>query len=130
VILLDTHAWLWWVSEPSRLSARAREAIEGDTRVGVSTVSVWEVATLHRRGRITLDRDVRDWVARSVSDGRIDSFWPPTVDVALVAAGLDGASFPGDPADRLIFATARVAGGRLVTRDERILSFSADDTIW
>ncbi len=130
MILLDTHAWLWWASDPDRLSGTARAAISQEPRVGVSTVSVWEVATLHRRGRISLDRDIRDWVARSLSAKRIDAFWPPTVEVALVAAGLDGRDFPGDPADRLIFATARVAGGRLVTRDERIRAFDPEHTIW
>jgi PIN domain nuclease of toxin-antitoxin system len=130
LILLDTHAWLWWSSEPERLSASARAEIAAERRVGVSTISVWEVATLQRRGRIELDRDLRDWVARSVSEGRVHEFWPPTVDVALAAAALDGEAFPGDPADRLIFATARVAGGRLVTKDERIRAFAPSETIW
>jgi PIN domain nuclease of toxin-antitoxin system len=130
LILLDTHAWLWWVSDPDRLSEPARTAIAADERVGVSTISVLEVATLHRRGRIELDRDVRDWVARSVTEGYVHAFWPATVEVALAAASLDGEAFPGDPADRMIFATARIADGRLVTMDRRIRTFAPEQTVW
>jgi PIN domain nuclease of toxin-antitoxin system len=130
VIVLDTHAWLWWVSDPDRLSATARAEIAAEQTVGVSTISVWEVATLHRRGRIELDRGLPEWVSRSLAERRIEAFLPPTLEIALTAAALDADAFPGDPADRLIFATAHAGRGRLVTKDRRIRTFAPSETVW
>jgi PIN domain nuclease of toxin-antitoxin system len=129
VIVLDTHAWLWWLADPSRLSPLARDTIAGAPAIGVSTLSPWEVATLVRRGRISLDRDVRDWVRRALAEDRVESI-APDADVALAAAQLDGAAFPGDPADRFIFATAKALDAVLVTRDERLRAFAPDTTVW
>jgi PIN domain nuclease of toxin-antitoxin system len=130
VILLDTHAWLWWVSDPDRLSEPARSAVAAEASIAVSTISVFEVATLHRRGRIELDRDVRDWVSRSTTEGYVHSFLPPTVEVATVAASIEGDTFPGDPADRLIFATAMLAGATLVTKDSDMRAYAPTQTLW
>ena len=127
--MLDTHAWLWWLADPDRLSSLARETIAEAPTIGVSTVSVWELATLVRRGRITLDRDVRDWVMRALSEERVEAI-APGVDIAIAAARLDGRAFPGDPADRFIFATARALEGQLITRDERMRAFAPEGTIW
>jgi PIN domain nuclease of toxin-antitoxin system len=129
VIVLDTHAWLWWVATPDRLSAAARDALADAPAVGVSTLSVFELATLVRRRRISLDRDVRDWVRRALSDQRVEAI-APGPDVALAAARLDGDGFPGDPADRMIFATAKALDAPLLTGDRRIRSFAPAVTIW
>ena len=58
MILLDTHAWIWWRADPGRLSAPAAALIATTDRIGLSAISVWELAMLVRRGRISLDRDV------------------------------------------------------------------------
>jgi PIN domain nuclease of toxin-antitoxin system len=129
VIVLDTHVWLWWLADPDRLSSPARETIAEAPTIGLSTISVWELATLVRRGRITLDRDVRDWVMRSLSEDRLEAI-APGLDIAIAAARLDCRAFPGDPADRLIFATARTLDAQLITRDERIRAFAPDTTLW
>jgi PIN domain nuclease of toxin-antitoxin system len=129
VIVLDTHAWLWWLSDPARLPPKVREALADSTAVGVSTLSVWELATLVRRRRIELDRDIRDWIGRAFSDDRVSAIAPST-SVALAAAQLDAGAFPGDPADRLIFATARTLEAPLVTRDEHIRRFAPAETLW
>ena len=83
---------------------------------------------LVRRRRISLDRDVARWVRHALADARIGVL-APGADVALAAALLDD-SFPGDPADRLIYAAARHAGARLVTRDARIAQFDPDRVVW
>ena len=129
MIVLDTHAWLWWLSDPDRLSPLARDAVAQASTVGVSTLSAWEVATLVRRERISLDRDVRDWVRRALSEERVEAI-APDADVAIAAALLDGSSFPGDPADRFIFATAQALDAPLVTRDARLRAFAPDVTVW
>ncbi|MHB8533782.1 MAG: type II toxin-antitoxin system VapC family toxin [Solirubrobacteraceae bacterium] len=129
VILLDTHAWLWWVAAPDRLSPSARQTLADASTVGISTFSVFELATLVRRKRISLDRDLRDWVRRALSEERVEAI-APGPEIALAAAQLDRDEFPGDPADRLIFATARTLEAPLLTRDRRIRAFAPDATVW
>ena len=129
MIVIDTHVWLWWMSSPERLSDDAREAIAAAPAIGVSTISAWEVAMLAARGRISLDRDARDWVRRAFAEHRVEPL-APSVDVALDAGALDERAFPGDPADRFIYATARSVEAPLVTRDARIRAFAPSATIW
>lgn len=129
MIVLDTHAWLWWLADPDRLSEKARETIGRAPEIAISTVSIWELATLVRRGRLELDRPVGDWVARALSDARSKAL-PPNAEIALGAAELDERSFPGDPADRLIFASAQALKAPLVTRDAAMRAFDASTTVW
>jgi PIN domain nuclease of toxin-antitoxin system len=128
VIVLDTHVWLWWQSDPGRLSAAAREAIDGADEIMVSAISAWEVAMLAARGRIALDRPAARWVRAALdADPRVDEA-PLTAAIAVRAAALDG--LPGDPADRFIYATARDRGASLVTRDEALRRHDPARTIW
>jgi PIN domain nuclease of toxin-antitoxin system len=129
VIVLDTHAWLWWLTTPERLSDAAGEAIEQTTSVGVSTSSAWEVAMLVTRGRISLDRDVSLWIGQAFAGERVEPL-APSAAVAVSAGLLDRRDFPGDPIDRLIYATARSIGATLVTRDEAIREFDPGSTLW
>lgn len=129
MIVLDTHVWLWWLAEPSKLSPAARQAIDEAETVGVSAVSAWEVAMLVEKGRISLDRDVAVWVRQAFAHARVDQ--PRlTGEVAVAAARLDRAGFPGDPADRFIYATAQAHRAPLVTRDEAIRRFDPRTTVW
>jgi PIN domain nuclease of toxin-antitoxin system len=129
VIVLDTHAWLWWLTTPERLSDIAGEAIERTTSIGVSTLSAWEVAMLVTRGRISLDRDVGLWIGQAFAGERVEPL-APSAEVAVAAGLLDRRNFPGDPIDRLIYATARSIDAILVTRDEAIREFDPSSTLW
>lgn len=129
MIVLDTHAWLWWMAEPERLSEPARTAIDQASSIGVSTLSAWEVAMLTVRGRIALDRDVGLWVKQALADTNVAPL-PPSAEIAVAAGLLDAKNFPGDPIDRLIYATAQAARARLVTRDSAIGAFDPESTIW
>ncbi len=129
MIVLDTHAWLWWVAEPHRLSQSAREAIDHADGLGIATISCWEVAMLAEAGRIELDRAVEMWVEQSLADVRTQPL-PLTSAVAIRAALLGREGFGGDPADRIIYATARTAGARLVTRDRALRAFDPRGTVW
>lgn len=129
MIVLDTHVWLWWLAEPTKLSRAARQAIDDAETIGVCTVSALELATLVRRRRISLDRDVAAWVRQALAPARVTpQLLPP--EVAVAAGLLDGDDFPGDPADRLIYATARAHRAPLVTRDEKLRRFDARNTVW
>jgi PIN domain nuclease of toxin-antitoxin system len=129
VIVLDTHVWLWWLAQPDRLSSTAREAIDAADRIGICTLSAWEIAMLALRGRIALDRDIRIWVRQALAAPRVEPL-PPTADVAVAAALLAPESFPGDPVDRIVYATAHAARARLVTRDRAIHAFDRDIALW
>lgn len=129
MIVLDTHVWLWWLAQPEKLSRAARRAIDEAETIAVSTISAWEVATLVRRGRIALDRDVGTWVRQALAPARVSAA-PPTAEIAVAAGLLDGEGFPGDPADRLIYATARASRASLVTRDQALRRFDQHGTVW
>ena len=131
MIVLDTHALVWWVSGDRRLSAAAGRAIRNAARaraVFASAISVMEVATAVRRGRLILNVPVEQWLADLRSLPELQ-FEPVTAEIAALAGSLDG-DMHGDPADRIIAATARALGVRLVTADERLRGLADLPTVW
>jgi PIN domain nuclease of toxin-antitoxin system len=127
VIVLDTHAWIWLVSDPDQLGSAARKAIASDRSRGIAAISCWEVAMLAARGRIELDRDPVRWMDDAMAAEDIELL-PLTPAVAVASAQLG--RFHGDPADRLIVATALTHGAALVTKDERIRKIDLVKTVW
>ncbi len=129
MIVLDTHAWLWWTVDPDRLSSPAQEAIDRAGSLGVPAICGFEVATLHARKRIELLRSPRDWVRLALAHPRVDEL-PITSEIAVHAGGLDRSRFPGDPGDRLIYSTALGAGAVLVSADRAMRAFDPARVIW
>ncbi|MBI3403589.1 MAG: type II toxin-antitoxin system VapC family toxin [Acidobacteria bacterium] len=125
--VLDTHAWIWWVSDASRLGRKARTRIDAAERIGVAAVSCFEVAAAVAKGRISLDRAPLDWLRQALAMPRVELL-PLTPAVAVKATQLG--SFHGDPADRLIVATTMLESGTLVTRDRRLRDYGALETVW
>lgn len=122
MILLDTHVLLWSRLALPHIGPACRRLLEQGLREGslaASAFSFWEIAMLHEKGRIELGYDKRAWRTRLLEDGLVEI--PGDGDIAIRANELAG--FHGDPADRLIVATA-LGGHTLVTADERILSWS------
>lgn len=129
--LLDTHAWVWLVAEPKRLSARARRHLDSEMRGGpllVSSISVWEVAMLSARGRLALTIGVEDWITHCEALPFL-SFVPVGNRIALESVRLPAFPSP-DPADRIIVATALGVGAAIVTADRHIQSYSRIRTVW
>lgn len=132
MILLDTHILVWWVDgEKQKLSRKARQALEQHGKrdeLLVSSISFFEIATLERRGRLGFKIPVAQWLAhvRKLPEYRVE---PLTDDVAE-RAGQFGDSFPGDPSDRLIAATALLRAVPLVTYDEKLRAVEFLPTIW
>lgn len=131
MIVLDTHAWLWWLHEPRRLPPRVRQALckaEKEEGIAVSVISVWEVATKCALGKLTLPMPVEKWfeLARTYRGIVIE---PVTAEDALVSACLPG-DFHKDPADRIIVALARRLRAPLVTSDNLILAYPHVTTLW
>ena len=115
-LLLDSHALQWWSAEPDRLSPPALAAIEAADELAVASISWFELAWLAEHQRIVLSLPVRTWLAQLAELVRTLVISPA---VAGTAAALP-ATFPGDPADRLIYASALEHGLQLVTKDQRL----------
>lgn len=131
MIVLDTHAWVWWVNGTPSLSPRARRSIGVASRaaaVYVSSISVWEVAQLVSNGRLELEINVESWVARSEAMPFLH-FVPVDNSIFMKSVHLPG-EFHKDPADRIIVATSTALGFPLVTRDRRILRYPHVQTLW
>lgn len=128
MIVLDTHAWIWRVSDSDRLSHRARKAIDTDGHLAIAAISCWEFAMLVEKGRISVDRNPVDWMEQSFKEFKIELL-PLTPVVAVLSTQL-GRGFHGDPADRQIVATSLVHSARLVTGDDKIRAFKPVRGIW
>ncbi|MGH7642881.1 MAG: type II toxin-antitoxin system VapC family toxin [Candidatus Dormibacteria bacterium] len=115
-LLLDTHVLQWWSAEPHRLSRSAAAAIDDAAELAVASISWFELAWLAEHQRILTSVPVRSWLSQLHDLVRSVVISPA---VAATAANLP-ADFPGDPADRLIYATALEHGWQLVTKDQRL----------
>ena len=116
-VVLDTHALLWWHAKSNRLSTEALRAIKDASAVLVSPISFWEIAMLVQKGRVALDRPTYTWVSDFQSTDRVE-IADLTPAIAVAAAAL--LDLHGDPADRILVATANAHGVALVTKDEKI----------
>ena len=127
-LLLDTHVLHWTTAEPERVSAAARDAMRGAGEVAVAAITWLELAQLAHRGRIEVKTPVRAWLDDLARRVRTVAISPAIADTAVSL----GRSFPGDPADRLIYATAIETGWRLVTKDGAIRGDDGERrlTIW
>lgn len=128
MIVLDTHAWIWWAAEPRRLSMRAREAIAQAESLGVAAISCWEIAMLVAKGRLELDRDILVWLRQALALPRVVTL-PLTPEIAVASSRLPE-GFPGDPADRMIAAAALENRAPVVSKDARLRGWNGLKTIW
>jgi PIN domain nuclease of toxin-antitoxin system len=131
LILLDTHVLVWLVTQDGRLSRPAASAIRrarSSDGIAVADISLWEIALLLATGILrahgTVENVVNEFVTNS---GALVQ--PITPEIAALATQFPD-SYPRDPADRLIGATARANGLALVTRDERMHASPLLKTIW
>lgn len=115
-VLLDTHVIHWWSAEPERLSRTATSTIGAASELAVGAISWYELAWLARHERITVAIPVRSWLEGLASGVRTIDVSPAIADTAVALPS----TFPGDPADRLIYATAIEHGLQLVTKDRRM----------
>lgn len=131
MIVLDTHALVWWVDGESLLSKKARTTIDRELDKGqiiLSAISAWEIAMLVEKERLVLSMDVETWLA-TVAKIEVVRFMPVDSEIAINSVELPG-KFHRDPADRIIVATARKLAVPLVTQDDKIRAYSHVKTIW
>lgn len=120
-VLLDTHAWVWWLTRPEKLSRGQRAAIERAQKSArstllVSIISCWEIAALVERGKFRFSLPVEIWLDQATTTPGL-SLVPLSLPIVCTAARLGSLR---DPADMMIVATAQHHGAKLVTSDSRI----------
>jgi PIN domain nuclease of toxin-antitoxin system len=123
-LLLDTHAWIWLMEGAPGIPAAPRALVEQAAiagRLWVSAISVWEVAMLASKGRVVFSTDVHAWVRQALAAPGLH-LAPLSPEIAVASASLPG-EFHGDPADRILIATARSLSAKFVTADRAILAY-------
>jgi len=123
MIVLDTHIWVWWVHGDERLTGPQAEIMRANETdvIGVSAISIWEIAKLVQYDRLELPCSVHDWFDEALSYPGIRLI-ELTPAIAIESTSLPGA-FHRDPVDQIIVATARVHDSALVTSDTKIYPY-------
>jgi PIN domain nuclease of toxin-antitoxin system len=128
VIVLDTHALVWWTQQPDLLGNDAAEIIAQSDRILVPAICFWETSLLVRKGRLSLKRGqpVDEWASEVLAIPRVI----PVPLTPMLALSADALQMHPDPADRFIVATALEQRSSLVTKDELLRSLSWLKTVW
>jgi PIN domain nuclease of toxin-antitoxin system len=123
-LLIDTHIWIWLMEGVDEFSTEQVSRLDRAAQsrnLFLSAISPWEVATLASKGRIALPIPLAEWMRRAVHQPGLQLL-PLTPEISVESAQL--VDFHGDPADRMIVATARLEELTLATRDRRILTWA------
>ncbi len=119
MMLLDTHAWLWWATQdwarfPPRLRGALLQPVSG---LAISAASVYELSVLARRNRINLTLPLEAWLDAATSEAHVAVL---AVDERIARCAGRLPCLHGDPIDRLLVATAQIHGLTLISKDEFI----------
>jgi PIN domain nuclease of toxin-antitoxin system len=131
VIVLDTHALIWFLTEPEKISKIAIKTIEQELKKSelyVSSITIWEICHLIQRKRIHFSGSLEHTI-NTINKMEELKFVPVDNSIALKSQTLPGV-FHADPADRIITATAITIGAKLVTKDAKIRKYKHVETIW
>ena len=128
-LILDTHVWIWLFNSDENLKKSKaftyiEKAVEYN-KLAISIISVWELAMLEAKGRISFTVDIFEWLDMALKAPGI-SLLQITPEIAVSSTRLPG-NFHGDPADRLIVATARKYEAYLVTKDRKIIDYGKEN---
>jgi PIN domain nuclease of toxin-antitoxin system len=126
MILLDTSALLFWTIDPKKLSPTAKQMIEAEEAVLVSSISIWEIAQKVKRARLEISIGLNQWIKGLYHLGKLEIL-SVDVDMWLSSVALDWDH--RDPADRVIVATASLLNCPLITSDRVITNYYAA-AIW
>ncbi len=127
-LLMDTHAWLWFIEEHPRLSSKVildkiRRASEQEVLI-LSIISIWEIGLLVQNRKLVLEESIFAWVSNGIEHSKV-IVKSLTIDSALNSASLPG-TFHKDPADRVILATAIELGATIMTADEKMIAYAKE----
>jgi len=123
-LLLDTHVWVWLINADDRLNRnkylKIIEHYSTQGAVRVSAVSIWELGMLVAKERLILSKNIHQWVQESL-DSKGISLESLSIDILLESASMEGVH--GDPADRMILATALNINAMIMTADKEIITY-------
>jgi PIN domain nuclease of toxin-antitoxin system len=125
LIILDTHIFLWLSLSPERIPSKILDVISAENNVGIPSISLWEIVMLAQKKRIELPKPVLPWLKEAISPARY-TLLPITLEIAAISGEL---AMHGDPADRLITATAIGLDCPLATVDRNLLALSVLKTV-
>ena len=128
MIVLDTHIWVWWVQNDSRLNKQQRQWLQDyeSGGLGISILSCWEVAKLVEKKRLTLPFAIDKWLKAALSYPGVQLL---DLSVPIVIDSTQLSGFHSDPFDQLIVATARFYDCPLLTSDAKILNYPGVKTL-
>lgn len=126
MILLDTHVWYWLLTGDERIKKSCflkmiNKAVKS-SELQISAITLWELAMMESRGRISLTGNVKNWIDEALTKSNVN-VCPLSSEIAVDSCNLPG-EFHGDPADRMIVATARALDAKLLTFDKEILKYA------
>jgi PIN domain nuclease of toxin-antitoxin system len=124
-IILDTHVLLWSLLQPEELSETIKQNIglaQENNQLFICSISLWEIAMLKLKKRINIYEPIKDFL-ESISNINGLSIKDISIEIAAESISLMD-DFHGDPADRIIVATARCYGATLLTRDQKVLNWA------
>lgn len=123
-VLVDTHIWLWHLNTEDTLSSRVKNIIDAsavENELYISAISIWEMAMLVSKKKITLNTSCQAWVNKSLSLPGV-SLIPLSPEISIESCNLPG-NFHGDPADRILVASARIENLCLISRDKKLIAY-------
>jgi len=128
MIVLDTHIWVWWVQNDSRLTQQQQQWLrdyESDG-LGISILSCWEVAKLVEKKRLVLPVDIDKWLEAALAYPGVQLL---NLSLPIIVDSTQLYGFHSDPFDQMIVATARYYNCFLLTADAKILNYSDVQTL-
>lgn len=129
MIILDTHAWIWFIDDPDKIGSKALTAIEKallNQKLYISSISAWEMLLLEKKGRLKLAIPAEVWLERCEKTN-LFTFIPVNNTISRISVSLD---IHADPADRFIAATTIYLGGTLITKDRKLRTSKKVKTLW
>jgi PIN domain nuclease of toxin-antitoxin system len=128
MILLDTHAFVWLVSDQKKLSRKAISTLEENaSALFISSITALEIALLVKRKRLKLPKPPAEFFEIALPHHGIDEI-PVDREIALASVALR--DLHNDPFDRILVATASCHGLAILSKDERIRHYSGVETLW
>ena len=129
--LLDTHTWIWWQMNPSKLSKKVKRLIletENYDELLLSSISPWEFSKLLEKNRLGISCNPEDWISSALDMPKL-RLVGLTPRIAYRSTALPQ-PFHSDPGDQIIVATAREEKATILTKDEKILDYKHVKSIW
>jgi PIN domain nuclease of toxin-antitoxin system len=129
--LLDTHVWIWWNMNPTRLSRKVKTLLTESSKYDellISAISPWEFCKLLEKGRMAIGCDPEEWIRVALDMPKL-RLVPLTPAIAYKSTILPG-DFHDDPADQIIISTAREENAVIISKDERIQRYVHIKSIW